>query len=308
MNLPRTAGPIRKWTLTAFLAIVLQSPALGAEPWPFDDPPASASILTLWAHSDIQPYITPQRNQYQSAVEDVRDHLPYVDAAIVAGDIAQDPTEDAYRWYTEMKARSGVARWLELAGNHDMRDTGVLFREHVRPDLRYTASFNNLLVILMSDESGTPETNLSDETFEWWRELVENAAGRILITVTHAPLKESGLPRVASRSRMQIERGERFVDVLRNRRLDLWLSGHIHANNEDPGDVQTAPDLGGAIFVDVSSIRAEWFRSTRIESRIIHFACGSDKVLIRSRDHERNRFDETLDAVFTLSSTYRCEE
>jgi hypothetical protein len=37
------------------------------------------------------------------------------------------------------------------------------------------------------------------------------------------------------------------------------------------------------------------------ESRLITFACGSDKVLVRSRNHNLRSFMPGLDKVFTLS-------
>jgi hypothetical protein len=43
------------------------------------------------------------------------------------------------------------------------------------------------------------------------------------------------------------------------------------------------------------------------ESRVLTFACGSDKLLVRSRNHQRYFYTPGLDEVITLSKPYECD-
>ena len=66
-------------------------------------------------------------------------------------------------------------------------------------------------------------------------------------------------------------------------------------------------DLNGTNFVEISCIRPNLGGVKEPESRLIIFACGSDKVLIRSRNHGQHIFTPGLDKVFTLSKPYECD-
>ncbi|MCZ6555457.1 MAG: hypothetical protein O6759_05000, partial [Candidatus Dadabacteria bacterium] len=54
-------------------------------------------------------------------------------------------------------------------------------------------------------------------------------------------------------------------------------------------------------------IRPEIMGLKESESRLLTFACGSDKVLIRVRNHKDGRFIPSQDRVFTLSKEYGCK-
>jgi hypothetical protein len=66
-------------------------------------------------------------------------------------------------------------------------------------------------------------------------------------------------------------------------------------------------DLNGTVFIQLSSIRPDLGGIKEPESRVLTFACGSDKVLVRSRNHERHIFTPGLDKVITLSKPYECD-
>ncbi|MBI2061933.1 MAG: metallophosphoesterase [Nitrospirae bacterium] len=286
--------------LASCTAAAQESPNLAA----FESPPDQ--VLMIWAHSDIQPFTMSQRKQYELAAHDIRNNVRGVDFAIVAGDIAQNAEEDEYRWYDATKRMTGLSEWHEIAGNHDQRDNGELFRKWVNPELHGEFRKGNLLFLLMSDENKSSPTEIPDTVFEWWRHELEANRDKIIVTVTHAPLKESGLPYTSNRTRVIVD-GKRFVDALRLHPVDLWISGHIHADNHHPDDLQISRDLNGTIFVDVSPIRADLFRSWKVQSRIIVFRCGLDRALIRSRNHSKQAFETDLDRIVPLSKPYLCE-
>ncbi len=265
------------------------------------------NTLTVWALADIQPKNEGHREAWEEAVEDMNRNVPGIDFAIVAGDIVNDTEEETFDWYVNTRNGSYIEEWYEIIGNHDLKtDRGKLFREKLREETDYAVVKGNILFIFMSDSERGKSTEISDETFEWWKDLVVNNQDKIIVVVTHAPLKGSGISFSAWKGR-NIIGSKRFRQVLKNYRVDLWLSGHLHIPTGILSTTSKKKSLGGTVFIHISSIRPEMAGMKEPESRVLTFVCGSDKVLVRVRNHKRHEFVTHLDEVFTLSKPYECE-
>jgi 3',5'-cyclic AMP phosphodiesterase CpdA len=265
--------------------------------------------LTVWALSDThikdEAHIKPFRN----AVRDMNDNVPDVDMAINAGDVVHFPTEESYDLYIKTRDGSYITEWHEIIGNHDYKtDKGNIFREKLRGggDVNYTVEKGNILFIFMSNEDRGKPTVISDETFEWWKDLVVKNQDKIIVVTTHAPLDGSGITFSGLKPR-QIVDSKRFREVLKQYKVDVWLSGHLHIPQELFGTIVKQKKLNGTVFIEISSIRPDLGGIKEPESRVLTFACGSDKMLVRSRNHERRFYTPGLDKVFTLSKAYECE-
>jgi 3',5'-cyclic AMP phosphodiesterase CpdA len=267
----------------------------------------SKTTLKIWVLSDIQPKNPNQRKEFEKAVRDINENVPDIDFSIVAGDIVNGSEEKDFDWYLSTRARSYIKEWYEIAGNHDLKlDRSKGYREKIRKDFYYSIVKGNILFIFMSNEFRGKPTKISDETFKWWKNLVINNQDKIIVVVTHAPLEGSGIPFSSMRDR-QIIGSKRFTEVLKNLKVDLWLSGHLHLPHSLTNNTVKKEKYNGTVFMNVSSIRTEILGLKQSESRIIAFTCGSDRLLIRSRNHTRGDFNESLDAEFKLSKKYKCE-
>lgn len=265
------------------------------------------NTLTVWALADIQPRNGSHREAFEIAVEDINDNVPGVDMAIVAGDIVHVTKEEVFDWYISTRDKSYVTEWYEIIGNHDLKtDRGKLFREKLRENVNYAVLKGNILFIFMSDSERGKATEIPDEVFEWWKELVIENQDKIIVVTTHAPLEGSGIPFSSIRERQVID-SERFTDVMKNYNVDLWLSGHLHLPNGIMNNTVTKDEYGGTDFIHISSIRPEILGIKEPESRVLVFACGSNKVLVRSRNHKDRDYSPALDEVFTLSKPYECD-
>jgi predicted phosphodiesterase len=265
--------------------------------------------LTVWALSDTHIKDEKRIKAFRNAVEDVNENVPDVDMAINAGDVVHFPTVESYDLYIEARDKSYIEEWHEIIGNHDYKtDKGQIFREKLRGggDVNYTVEKGNILFIFMSNEDRGKATVISDETFEWWNDLVIKNQDKIIVTVTHAPLQGSGIIFSAIDER-QITDSKRFREVLKEYKVDIWLSGHLHVPQELMDTLVRKKDLNGTVFIQLSSIRPDLGGIKEPESRVLTFACGSDKVLVRSRNHERHIFTPGLDKVITLSKPYECD-
>ena len=268
----------------------------------------SKNTLTLWALADIQPTNRGHEEAFEIAITDINDNVPNVDLAIVAGDIVNQSDEETFDWYVRTRDNSYIQEWYEIIGNHDLKtDMGQLFREKLREETNYSVLKGNILFIFMSDSQRGKATEISKEIFNWWKDLVVNNQDKIIVVTTHAPLEDSGIPFSSFRDRQVID-SERFTQVLKKYRVDLWLSGHLHLPHGMMNNIVEKDKYEGTIFVHISSIRPEIMGLKESESRLLTFACGSDKVLIRVRNHKDGRFLPNQDRVFALSKKYECKD
>jgi predicted phosphodiesterase len=263
--------------------------------------------LKIWLLSDIQPKKQEQRKQFEKAINDINKNVSDIDFAIVAGDIVQQANEEDFDWYLSTKPSSYLKEWYEIAGNHDVkRDNGELYKKKINEKFSYSIIKGNILFIFMSDEITSSETDISDETFNWWKDLVINNQDMIIVTVTHAPLEGSGIL-FSSFKRRQIKDSKRFTDVLKKYKVDIWLSGHVHVPQWFPYVVGRGERYNGTMFINVAGIRPEALGLKQSESRIMIFVCGSNKVLLKSRNHTGREYNQDLEVVFRLSRQYKCE-
>jgi len=257
--------------------------------------------LVVWLLSDIQPESREGRAVFENAVQDVNDHIPDVTLAVIAGDLLKSRSRsEAFDWFLAVRERSYIRNWYEIAGNHDVR-SGEIFWDYIKKPPQYGVRVGNILLLLISDESTASKMDISDETFSWWRQSVIVNQDNIVITITHAPLRHSGLFSSFLASR-RIEGSPRFEEVLQKYRVALWGSGHSHLPQGMFGTISIRPDLGGTCFINVSAIREDSFMDS--QSRFLIFTEGSEFVWIRSRNHSKNRFDPGLDVRFKLDKPF----
>ena len=263
-------------------------------------------VFRIWALADIQPKNSKHRYSFTRAINDTNNNIPKIKLSIVAGDIVNRAESETFDWYLNERGKSYVNTWYEIIGNHDLKsDQGKMFKQKIREEVNYSEQYGNMLFIFLSDEKGGKPTDISDETFEWWKDLVIKNQDKIIIVVTHAPLDGSKIPFSTIHDRKILDSG-RFRKVLKEYKVDLWLSGHLHLPHEFTNTLNTNSDLNDTVFVHISSIRPEFLGLKHSQSRILDFYCNEDKVVIRSRDHDSGEWNYELEEEITLSKKTIC--
>lgn len=241
----------------------------------------------IWAHSDVQPRSPAEKIYYENAVKDMAENFKTIDMALFAGDIVQFSNfKEIFEWYLNTRKKAPVKEWYEIAGNHEWRSID-LYKRLINPHLHYSVTRGNLLILMISNEKWGRPTYISEETFEWWRNLVINNQDKIIITVTHGTLQGNGLL-ASNLNRLIIERSDRFADILKKYRVDIWISGHSHLPYWLPKMHLTNENLGGTTFIDLGAIREDFLTSS--ESRILFFEQGSSVALMKIRDHSEKKY------------------
>lgn len=283
--------------LILILYVLLSAVACYKQHIPKDSP------YSIWVHSDIQPTDTSDRWHYARAVDDIKTISPQPLFAIIAGDIVQHKECDSdYEWFLKVREKAGINYWYEIAGNHEQKNMAA-YNRYIGKPLRYAVAWGNTIFIFMSNERGRPPTYISNETFRWWEAIVQTHQDKNIITTTHAPLKNSRLLGSISKKHIIID-SERFENVLKKYRVDIWISAHIHMPVWLRQNSYTSPEFKNILFINVYGIRKD--PATGIESRIFFFTPGSDNVIIRLRDHESGAFKSAYDIVHKLKHPFNC--
>ena len=272
--------------------ILLASCSSGPAQSTGDDAP---SRTLIWCHSDMQPENEKELEYYRTAVDDMARSYPKVDIGLIPGDIVYAKKNAAfyYRAYLETRKKLHTPCWLEIAGNHEARHLEA-FVENIGKPIHYASRYDNILFILMSDEKRTPMQEISDEAFRWWKDLVISNQDRIIITVTHACLKQSGLLSSAFPT-MRIAGSDRFAEVLEDYHVDIWISGHTHLPTYFQGKVNRPFRYRDTLFLEVAAIRKDIISG--IESWIILLEDGSKDIRVTARNHGRGK--ELWNMTFT---------
>ena len=257
--------------------------------------------MVVWMLSDIHPKTTDDRKIFEAAVTDMNENVGSVNMAVIAGDLLKSRSStSAFDWFMQTRNRSTVADWYQIAGNHDVR-SGSIFKDFFPLPPYYAVKVGNILFLCLSDTSVSSRTDIEDEGFVWWEEMVKSNKDKIIITITHAQLEGSGLLGSILNSRI-ISQSERFEEVLKREHVVLWASGHTHLPQGLSGAANISKKLGGTCFLNVSSISDESFLDS--ESRVLYFKDGSDIVWIRSRNHGKKEFNSALDIPVSLGKKF----
>ncbi len=272
-----------------------------------EEPPTAVfnpDDLVLWAFGDIQPRNQKERLCFEIAVDDIA-HMKNIDASICVGDIAQYGdeyrAEDAYIWFYNIYSRAGIPDLYEIAGNHDARNIDAYLKATKKP-LHYAVQYGNLIIILLSDEKDSSGSDISDGAFNWWRNLVETNRDKNIITVTHSHLGGSGFIYNLISYR-NVQGSERFTEILKKEKVELWLCGHTHIPSFLGLSKRQIGSLNDTVFMNVASIREDyWFSSA--ESRIISLKQGSDIMTVQIRNHRDKKFRCLLEQRVKLKAKF----
>lgn len=262
----------------------------------------NTDYFVIWTHSDIQPRIKSERKYYKTAIDDINENFPFIKIALVAGDIIHwSKSPEVFEWYNSMKKKTSIKYWYEIAGNHDQKDFNN-YKKYINKPLHYSVRTGNLLILCLSDENLKAETEISDKAFKWWKDMVIGNQDKIIITMTHGSLKQSWLMGTIIPSR-NIRNSERFANVLKKYKVDVWLCGHMHLAHSLKGSMRNAPDLNNTLFINISTIRGNSFKDP--ESFILFLKNDSDQLQIRSRNHSKREFYGYYSKSFTLSHKFK---
>jgi len=228
------------------------------------------------------------------------------------GDLLHNATVEEYKTYREFRDRLNAPVW-ECPGNHDHdpklsnEENLVRFRELLDYDNHFYSHLlgNNLFILLADERQKNLPGGLSyagymePEQVAWFEDTLKMNQDKNIIVLSHQSAK--GTTVMSEQSNMQMHPTNELERILNTYRVDLWFSAHAHSGfDHKSAHADMFVKKGPTTFVQVASI-SKRYNTNRTQSRFISLVEGTKEVLIRSRDHDVQTFDESLDAVVSLN-------
>ncbi len=196
---------------------------------------------------------------------------------------------------------------------------------------RYSFRVGNILFLMMCDRNdadppvgrgsshgGYPAGAVSGETFEWWKNMVEQNSDNIIVSAHHHMLKETTVASGPWEGFRKNEEGKwrgryhgyfpdgapegasylYFVDGKPDAQafekylaahpgaIDLWLGGHTHTHPDDTlGGRSHIETKWGVTFINVAALTLLHARTRSPKSRLLTFIPGSRNVKVQCYLH-----------------------
>lgn len=169
--------------------------------------------------------IDAERERARAQFEQLNDLADRPDFVLVSGDLTNSAEPSEFENYQAAASSSRYPIWTS-AGNHEI-DSGPNYAaqienyRHYQGPEWYSFDYRDLHVVMLENYRGQNEA----DQLEWLRrDLAEVPAGRRLVAVAHIPFS-GGLTEANETP---------LIDLLRDHRVSLVLSGHVHGNDTDP--------------------------------------------------------------------------
>jgi predicted MPP superfamily phosphohydrolase len=227
------------------------------------------------------------------------------------GDLVHNATLNEYQTYREFRNQIGVPV-RECLGNHD-HAPGLSNEDNIarfRDELGYSNHLysyllgNNIFIFLSDERQKNLPGGLSyagymePEQVAWFEDTARANQDKNVIVLSHQSPK--GTTVMSEQPNMQMHPTDEIDRILDTYRVDLWLSAHAHSGfDHKSAHADMFSAKGNTTFVQVASV-CKCYNTNRVQSRLVSLVEGSQEVLIRSRDHEAQAFDESLNAVVSL--------
>jgi len=293
-------------TATASLGVLLSSTVRVA--WP-------AQSTVIGSHDIVigsDPHIgySGATASMEAFVNDVSQNLKPADVFLL-GDLTHNATLGEYQEYKEFRDKI-FAPVRECLGNHDHasalnnENNIIRFKEELGYDnhLHSYLLGNSIFIFLSDDRQKNLPGGLSyagymePEQVAWFEDTVKANQDKNVIVLSHQSPKNTTVE--SGNINMQMHPTDEIDRILDTYRIDLWFSAHAHSGfDHKSAHKDMFAEKGSTTFVQVASV-CKCYNTNEIQSRFVSLVEGSQEVLIRSRDHDAQTFDESLDVTVSL--------
>ncbi len=237
---------------------------------------------------------------FDRALKELKTNQVPIDYAMALGDLAHTATEAAYKTYLDIRNKSQIAKWFEIAGNHEWHGNEVKnYEALVRSIKPHSYLDGNIAWFFVSDEdAGTPGL-MSQETIDWLRSGLEKHKDDVKIVCTHQLVHDT--VRASTNKERCIHPKEKIAKILADFPVDLWMCGHEHHR---PYSKEEILRKAGTTFLNVASM-SHAYNTKESQSYVLRFEEGAKQITARRRVHDVQDFAKEYDLVIPLNRELR---
>jgi hypothetical protein len=248
--------------------------------------PANRKVWVLSdLHSGLQEGGKDGAEWFESACKDMREAKFKIDYAMTLGDISHRAVEDHIQRYIDVRDGSGVAKWYEIAGNHEYHDgKAEAYIRMVRSIDPYSVIDGNIAWFFISDEAPGVAGNLTEKSCQWLEKQLAEHADKTTIVCSHQLVKDTTTQ--SERPQRHIQPADRIAGIIAKSKIDLWLSGHEHHSRYSKEHICRKDDT---TYINVASM-SHAYNTHSSQSCLLEFVPGAKEIIARRREHDGNRF------------------
>lgn len=229
------------------------------------------------------------------AVDDLDDNFRTIDYGLTLGDITHYGDRRSLTRYLELRDKSSIPTWFELAGNHEHHKGGIAnFTELVRAPVPYIHIDGNVVWIFLSDENKHRPGHLSERSRQWLSEKLELHRNKVVILCSH-----QSPPHTVRRSDedfFSLHPRAEISKILDSHPVALHLCGHEHHHPYDKGCIYQRV---GTSVINVASINHA-YETDGSGSLLIELVDGARQIVARRRSHDRSAFRKRFEVRVPL--------
>jgi len=253
----------------------------------------------VWIMSDLHSgYVEGGKDGaewFEAACKDMSEAGFLIDYAMTLGDITHGGSEAQLQRYIENRAKSGIATWYEIAGNHEYHERKAeAYTRLIRSTKPYSVIDGNIAWFFLSDEEPGVPGNLSEESCQWLETQLAAHADKTTIVCSHQLVK--GTVFKSDDSQRQIHPVDRIADIIAKSKIDLWLCGHEHHTPYSKGHIARVKNT---TYINVASM-SHAYKTGSSESYLLEFKTGAKEIVARRRRHDSKQFVPEFEVIIPL--------
>lgn len=223
---------------------------------------------------------------FSGACEDLKANKIDIHRAFTLGDLTHHGDEEQLKSYLQVRSSSGIAKWDELAGNHEYEKNKSIaaYEKLIRSIQPYSVIEGNVLTIMLSDEKGGVEGNLSEDTCLWLENELAKHQDKVTIVCSHQLVKSTVL--ASEQKARHLHPADRIQDIIAKSKIDLWLCGHEH---HSPYSAKHIVRRDQTTYINVASMNHAYGTGSS-QSAVMELVPGGSELVIRRRDHDKQQY------------------
>ncbi len=222
---------------------------------------------------------------FEAACKDMQEAKISIDYAMTLGDISHRAVDTHIQRYLDIRDRSGVSKWYEIAGNHEYHEgKAEAYTRMVRSIDPYSVIDGNIAWFFISDEAPGVAGNLTEKSCQWLEQQLAQHADKTTIVCSHQLVK--GTTFRSEQAQRFIEPADRIAGIIAKSKIDLWLAGHEHHTPYNKEHICRKDDT---TYINVASM-SHAYNTGSSQSYLMEFVPGSMEIIARRREHDGKRF------------------
>ena len=234
------------------------------------------------------------------SLDDLTANVRDIQYGLTLGDITHHGDRDSLMRYLNLRDKSRIPKWFQVAGNHEHRNGGIVhYRQLVGEASPFVFTEGNIAWFFLSDEQKRAPGNISTRSLRWLRSNLNRHRDKIIILCSHQiPPNTTGR---SSEDLFCLHPRDRIRDIFGEFPIALSLFGHEH---HAPYSRKQMTQKNGTMYINAASMNHA-YGTQMSASLILELEENKREIVVRRRDHDRQRFQDEFEIKIPLPKPIR---